>query len=224
MDYNSTREKLIIPEYGRNVQKMAEFVVSIEDREKRTNLAKALVSIMAQLHPDQRDTADYKRKLWDHLHIISDYKLDVDGPFPAPSPEERQEKPQRIPYPQENIKFRPYGKNIAKIIDKACLFDDGPEKDALVKNIANHLKKSYLNWNRDSVNDELITDHLKELSHGKLKLSDDARLAHTNDLLAKSPIQGISLPLPQNTNRRKKFNPKNEKSTNYRDLRNRKKN
>ena len=224
MDYNSTRERLIIPEYGRNVQKMAEFVVSIEDREKRTNLAKALVSIMAQLHPDQRDTADYKRKLWDHLHIIADYKLDIDGPFPAPSPEERQEKPQRIPYPQENIKFRPYGKNIAKIIEKACLFDDGAEKDALVKNIANHLKKSYLNWNRDSVNDELITDHLRELSHGKLKLSEDTRLAHTNDLLAKSPVQGSSIPPVQNTNRRKKFNPKNEKSTNFRDMRNRKKN
>ncbi|MHC1776374.1 MAG: DUF4290 domain-containing protein [Lentimicrobium sp.] len=223
MDYNSTRDKLIIPEYGRNVQKMAAFLSTIEDREKRSNMAKALVNIMAQLHPDQRDTVDFKRKLWDHLYIISDFKLDVDGPYPAPLSEELIEKPQRIPYPQEVIKFRPYGKNIAKMIEKATLFEDGPEKDALVKNIANHLKKSYLNWNRDSVNDELITDHLKELSHGKLKLSDDMRLAHTNDLLAKTPGQGTT-PAAQNNPRRKKFNPRNDKNSGYRDLRNRKKN
>jgi hypothetical protein len=221
MDYNSTREKLIIPEYGRNVQQMAAYVVSVEDREKRTNLAKVLIGVMAQLHPENRDTADYKQKLWDHLHIISGFKLDVDGPFPSPSPDIIEKKPQPVPYPQESIRFRPYGKNIEKIIDKACAFNDGPEKDALVKNIANHLKKSYLNWNRDSVNDELITGHLAELSHGKLKLSDDARLAHTNDLLRNNTPSAPSV--PQN-NRRKKFNPKNDKNSHYRDMRNRKKN
>lgn len=220
MDYNSTRDKLIIPEYGRNVQKMVAYVLSVEDREKRTNLCKALVNVMAQLHPEQRDTTDYRRKLWDHLYIISEFKLDVDGPFPAPSPEERLGRPRTIPYPQEVIKFRPYGKNIAKMIEKATLFDDGPEKDALVKNIANHLKKSYLNWNRDSVNDELITDHLKELSHGRLKLSEDTRLTHTNELLARNggqPSSSASI-LPS---KNKKFNGKN-KNSNYRD-RNRKK-
>lgn len=222
MDYNSTREKLIIPEYGRNVQKMVAYVISIEDREKRTNLAKTLVNVMAQLHPDQRDTVDYKRKLWDHLHIIADYKLDIDGPYPTPAPEEKIKKPQSIPYPQEDIRFRPYGKNIAKMIEKACLFDDGPEKDALVKNIANHLKKSYLNWNRDSVNDELITEHLKVLSHGRLKLSEDTRLTHTSELLARNNPPA-AIPHNQN-NKRRKFNPKNDKNSNYRDMRNRKKN
>lgn len=224
MDYNSTRDKLIIPEYGRNVQKLAAFLTTIEDREKRTNMAKVLVNIMGQLHPDQKDTVDFKRKLWDHLYIISEYKLSVDGPYPPPIPEDRISKPQRIPYPQEVIRFRPYGKNIARIIDKATTFEDGAEKDALVKNIANHLKKSYLNWNRDSVNDELITDHLRELSHGKLKLSDDMRLAHTNDLLAKTPAQGTTVPQNQSNGRRKKFNPRNDKNSNYRDMRNRKKN
>lgn len=220
MDYNSTREKLIIPEYGRNVQKMVDYVMTVEDRDKRSNLCKALVNIMAQLHPEQRDTTDYRRKLWDHLYIISDYKLDVDGPFPVPSPEERLGRPNRIPYPQENIKFRPYGKNIAKMIDKATYFEDGPEKDALVKNIANHLKKSYLNWNRDSVNDELIHDHLAELSHGKLKLSEDYKLTHTNELLARNGGQPSSSSMP--LNRKKKFIPK-DKNGSYRDMRNRKK-
>jgi len=222
MDYNSTRDKLIIPEYGRNVQKMVAYVMTIEDREKRTNLCKALVNIMAQLHPEQRDTTDYRRKLWDHLYIISDYRLDVDGPFPTPTPEERQGRPNTIPYPQETIKFRPYGKNIAKMIEKATTFEDGAEKDALVKNIANHLKKSYLNWNRDSVNDELITDHLAELSHGKLKLSEDTRLTHTNELLARNggqPNSSSSLGL----NRKKKFIPR-DKNNQFRDQRNRKKN
>lgn len=222
MDYNSTREKLIIPEYGRNVQQMAAYVVSVEDREKRTNLAKVLIGVMAQLHPENRDTADYKQKLWDHLYIISGFKLDVDGPYPAPSPDIIEKKPQQVPYPQNNIRFRPYGKNIENIIKKACDFEEGPEKDALVKNIANHLKKSYLNWNRDSVNDELITGHLAELSHGKLKLSDDARLAHTNDLLKSSPAPAV--PTASANNRRKKFNPKNDRNSNYRDNRNRKKN
>ncbi len=220
MDYNSTREKLIIPEYGRNVQKMVEYVLTIEDRDKRTNLCKALINIMAQLHPEQRDTTDYRRKLWDHLYIISDYRLDVDGPFPAPAPEARQERPNRIPYPQENIKFRPYGKNIAKIIDKATLFEDGAEKDLLVKNIANHLKKSYLNWNRDSVNDELITDHLAELSHGKLKLSGDTKLTHTNELLARNGGQPATSATPGQI-KKKKFIPRDK---NFRDPRNRKKN
>lgn len=221
MDYNSTREKLIIPEYGRNVQKMAAYILTIEDREKRTNLAKALVNIMAQLHPENRDTIDYKQKLWDHLYIITDYKLDIDGPFPKPAPEKAIQKPQTIPYPQEEIKFRPYGKNIARIIEKACDFEDGPEKDALVKNIANHLKKSYLNWNRDSVNDELITDHLSVLSHGKLKLSDDTRLTHTNELLARTtpPAQQAG-----QQSKRRKFGQKNDKNAHYRDPRNRKKN
>lgn len=224
MDYNSTREKLIIPEYGRNVQQMAAYVVSIEDREKRTNLAKVLIGVMAQLHPENKDTADYKQKLWDHLYIISGFKLDVDGPYPTPSPDIIEKKPKTIPYPQNNIRFRPYGKNIENIIKKACDFEDGPEKDALVKNIANHLKKSYLNWNRDSVNDELITSHLDELSHGKLKLSDDARLAHTNDLLKSSPA-AVTAPARNATNaRRKKYNPKNDRNTHYRDNRNRKKN
>lgn len=223
MDYNSTRDKLIIPEYGRNVQKMVAYVLGVEDREKRTTLCKALINIMAQLHPEQRDTTDYRRKLWDHLYIISDYKLDVDGPFPAPSPEERLGRPNKIPYPQENIRFRPYGKNIAKIIDKATFFADGPEKDLLVKNIANHLKKSYLNWNRDSVNDELITDHLSELSQGKLKLSEDTRLTHTNELLARGSTSSQSNGIASQQNRKKKFIPK-DKNSNYRDMRNRKKN
>ncbi len=222
MDYNNSREKLIIPEYGRNVQKLVEYLLTVEDREKRSNLARSLMNIMSQLHHDQRDAVDYKRKLWDHIHIISGYRLDVDGPYPAPSPDELVKKPERIPYPQEEIRFRPYGKNIAKMIEKASEFEDGPEKDALIKNIANHLKKSYLNWNRDSVNDVLIAEHLKVLSKGRLELSDDIRLIHTNEILARNT--STSGTGHSQAGKRKKYNPKNDKSSYHRDARNRKKN
>jgi hypothetical protein len=204
MEYNSTRNKLIISEYGRNIQKMAEHIVTVEDREKRSRMARNLVNVMAQMHPEMRDSGDLKRKLWDHLHIMCDFKLDVDSPYPAPSPQALAEKPQRIPYSQDDILYKPYGKNIARIIDKAVEYEEGPEKEAFTKTIANHLKKAYLNWNRDSVNDELITEHLRKLSHGKLKLSEDFRLNNTMDILAR--------------NKKKKFEgkPKNNPGSNNR--------
>jgi Domain of unknown function (DUF4290) len=186
MEYNSTRGKMIISEYGRNIQKMVEFIVELEDREKRSRMARVLINIMAQMHPEMRDAGDLKRKLWDHLHIMADFKLDVDSPYPAPSPQALAAKPQRIPYTQEDILYKPYGKNIARIIEKAVEYEEGPEKEAFTKTIANHLKKAYLNWNRDSVNDELITKHLAVLSHGKLKLSEDFRLNNTTDILARN--------------------------------------
>jgi hypothetical protein len=186
MEYNSTRNKLVIPEYGRNIQKMIEYVMTVEDRSKRTKLAEAVVNIMAQINPQQKDVSDLKHKLWDHLYIISDFKLDVDSPYPAPSPENLNKKPEKINYKKNNIRFRHYGKNMEFIIQKAIEYEEGPERDAFVKTIANHLKKSYLTWNRESVNDELIEDHLEILSSGKLKLAEDTRLNNTNEILARN--------------------------------------
>jgi hypothetical protein len=183
MEYNTTRPDMIISEYGRNIQKMAKYLLEIEDRERRTKMAYALVNIMAIMHPDARESVDLKHKLWDHLYIMCDFKLDVDAAFPPPAPEELYVKPDRIEYPQEEIALRPYGKLIHKIIKEVSLMGECPEREVLIKNIANHLKKSYLNWNRDSVNDELIAEHLELLSRGKLKLGEDTRLRHTNEIL-----------------------------------------
>ena len=158
---------MIIPEYGRNIQEMILFTCTVEDREKRNKAAKFIVNIMAQMHPQVKDTIDYKRKLWDHMYIISNFQLDVDSPFPPPPPLTLSEKPEKISYHDKEIEFKHYGKNIAMIIEKATEFPEGPEKDALVKAIAIHLKKSYLNWNRESVTDELIEEHLKILSKGR---------------------------------------------------------
>ena len=187
MEYNTTRPHLEMPEYGRNVQKMVQYAISIDDREKRLRIANVIVNILAQMNPKVKETADYKQKLWDQLYIISDWKLEVDGPFPPPSREILLSKPDRVPYSNAKIRFKPYGKNIETLIEKAIAYEDGPEKNAFMKAIANHLKKSYLNWNRDSVNDDLIFEHFTELTEGKLILDEDFKLNETNDILAKVP-------------------------------------
>ena len=151
MEYNSQRSRMNISEYGRNIQKMIEHIMTIEDREKRNKLTRATIQVMGQLNPHLRDVNDFKHKLWDHLFIMSNFNLDVDSPFPIPSAETLTRKPQRLGYATNHIAFRHYGRHIEQIIDKAKEFPEGEEKDALVKMIANHLKKSYLTWNRDAV-------------------------------------------------------------------------
>ncbi|TSA27718.1 MAG: DUF4290 domain-containing protein [Bacteroidetes bacterium] len=203
MEYNTTRGPMAIAEYGRNMQRMIEYITTIEDREKRTRAAKFIVNIMAQMHPQAKETADYKHKLWDHLYIISDFKLDVDSPYPPPPPLTLSTKPELISYHDADIEFRHYGKNISLMIEKAAKYEDGPEKDALAKAIANHMKKSYLNWNRDSVSDELIEEQLTILSKGELKLHKDTKLAATSEILARNK-------------KRRPFRPKENNSQNFR--------
>lgn len=220
MEYNTTRDKLAISEYGRNIQNMIRFVAKVEDVEKRNRMAKTLVSVLATMNPDSREQADVKQKLWDHMHIMSDFTLEVDSPYPVPARPGENAKPGKVHYTQENIKLRPYGKYMQRIIEKASELDEGPEKEALVMAIANNLKKMYLNWNRDSVNDELITEHLALLSANKLKLKDDDKLHSTNDLLKANkqaprdrtvvtPQQGRNSQFKRykkdNNNRRRKF-------------------
>jgi len=192
MEYNTQRNHLEMPEYGRNIQKMILYAISHEDKEKRLKVAQVIVNIMAQMHPKVKEQGDYRQKLWDHLYIISDWKLEVDGPYPPPSKEVLASKPERVPYSTAKIKFKPYGKNIENVIDKAIAYEEGPEKEAFMKGIANHLKKSYLNWNRDSVNDDLIFEHFKEMSDGKLVLDESFKLNETNDILAKNKKKKFS--------------------------------
>ena len=186
MEYNTQRNKLSISEYGRNVQKMVNLAKTIEDREIRTKFAKVIVQIMGQMNPQIRDSGDFRHKLWDHLHIIANFELDVDSPYPPPSKDILETKPERLEYSSNKIRFKTYGSNIAKIIEKAKAFEEGPERDALIHAIANHLKKSYLNWNRESVDDEQIFDHLKTLSSGDLVLKEDLKLSSTNEILARN--------------------------------------
>ncbi len=209
MEYNTQREKLAIPEYGRNIQKMIEYTVGIEDREKRNKYARIIVNIMAQMNPSIREQSDYLHKLWDHLYIISDFKLDVDSPYPPPDKDLIRRKPDPVPYSDNNITFRHYGKYVERMIEKIAEMEDGPAKDELIKIIANHLKKSYLTWNRDSVNDETILKHLEELSGGRLKLTEDQELVATAELLSRNRNRKKNNPYRQNNNnKRRNYNQK----------------
>jgi hypothetical protein len=169
MEYNTSLPQLIIPEYGRNIQKMLDFAITVADREERNKVARAIIDVMGQLNPHLRDVTDFKHKLWDHLFIISDFKLDVDSPYPKPTRETFQTKPELLKYPHKDIRYKHYGKTVEQIIAKAKEYPDGEEKNELVSQIANLMKRSYLNWNRDSVNDEVIIKQLDELSKGQLK-------------------------------------------------------
>ncbi|PCJ86720.1 MAG: methionyl-tRNA formyltransferase [Flavobacteriales bacterium] len=184
VEYNSHRSKLHIPEYGRNLQKMVKHCCTIEDNEERNKCAKAIIHIMGQMNPHLRDVADFNHKLWAHLFIMSDFKLDVDSPYPKPDPEKKAEAPPKLSYPNKDIRYRHYGRTVQMLIEKAKEMEDGDEKNAFMEVIANFMKKSYLNWNRDSVNDQMIFDHLIELSNGELKLRDDFVLNQTSDILA----------------------------------------
>jgi hypothetical protein len=186
MDYNSGLPHLVLPEYGRNIQRMVEFAVSVKDRDERNKVAQAIIAVMGQLNPHLRDVTDFKHKLWDHIFIISDFKLEVDSPYPKPARETFITKPERVAYPSGKIKYKPYGKILEGIIKKAKEYPEGEEKTYLIEVIANLLKRSYLLWNRDSVNDEVILKHLEELSDGELKLLDASKLTNTNDILARN--------------------------------------
>lgn len=170
LEYNSERSKLIIPEYGRHLQKMVEHAVAIEDDQERNKVAKSIIAVMGNMNPHLRDVPDFQHKLWDQLFIISDFKLDVDSPFPKPSRELLEERPDPMGYPQNFPKYRFYGNNIKRMIDEAVKMEDGQLKEALIYSIANHMKKSYLNWNRETVEDEIIFEHLRELSGGTINL------------------------------------------------------
>jgi len=183
MEYNTTRGNMKISEYGRNIQNMILYITSLPEREQRNRMTATLVNILATMNPEMRDQVDIKHKLYDHIHLMSDFTLDIDSPYPVPPRPEEAPAPARVPYTQENIKLRPYGKYMQRMIEKAVQYDEGEEKDELVKTLANNLKKMYLNWNRDSVNDELIHEHLSLLSGTRLKLREDDRLHSTTDIL-----------------------------------------
>jgi hypothetical protein len=191
IDYNSERPLLIIPEYGRHIQKMINHCVALETKEERNTMAKAIIDVMGNLQPHLRDVPDFKHKLWDQLYIMANFKLDADSPYLTPSKEELQEKPESLAYPKSASKYRFYGNNIQTMIDTALSWEDGDMKEALVFTIANHMKKCFLNWNKDTVDDDVIFKHLHELSNGKIDIRDTADpLSESSNLLRKRTSQG----------------------------------
>ena len=184
LEYNTEREHLIIPEYGRHLQKMINHAKTRETKDERNKLAKAIISVMGNLQPHLRDVPDFQHKLWDQLFIMSNFELDADSPYPKPTKELFEEAPEPLKYPQNHPKYRFYGNNIKTMIDVANTWEDGELKEALTYTIANHMKKCFLNWNKDTVEDAVIFGHLFELSNGKIDLRNSSEdLSESSSLM-----------------------------------------
>lgn len=178
LEYNSLKEKLLLPEYGRNIQQMVDHCITIEDRDERTRCAYSIIQIMGNLFPQLRDVADFKHKLWDHLAIMSNFKLDIDYPYEVIKEGNLHTIPKPIPYHLEPIKYRHYGKIIEMMINRACEYPEGDEKDTLVCLIANHMKKLIFGINKEDVDDEKIFNDLYHYSRGKIRLDASTHKLH----------------------------------------------
>lgn len=173
MKYNTVREDIVIREYGRHVQQMVDYAIRIQDREQRQKTAEAIIQLMGILNPLLRNVADFKHKLWDHLFIMSRFKLDVDSPYPIPTEEEARIKPADLPYPKNKIRLRHYGKNVETMIQKAIAMEDEEKRVAFTEVIGNFMKMTYKNWSNEEVSNDLVKEDMKTLSRGLLVISED---------------------------------------------------
>ncbi|MDR1601688.1 MAG: DUF4290 domain-containing protein [Tannerella sp.] len=183
MKYNTENERLILPDYGRNIQNMVNYCMTVKDRGERNRCANTIINIMGNMFPHLRDVNDFKHILWDHLAIMSNFKLDVDYPYETVKQENLHRRPPRLTYSNSNISYRHYGKMLEQMILKANELEAGTEKDMLVSLLANHMKKSFMIWNKDTVDDRKILKDLYELSDGKIVLHESScKLVEKKDL------------------------------------------
>ena len=187
-DYNTTRKKLILPEYGRHIQSMVDMLFAIDNKDERTKAAKVIVNVMGNFYPQLRDVPDFRHKLWDHLAIMSNFQLDIDWPYPLPSMEEWREKPDALEYNNHQIRYRHYGLMAQKLVAEIKKQEDVEAKRQLTVLTANHMKKSFLTWNKDTVEDAQIYHDLNVLYGGDLEMLETLSLARSKDLLQKKEI------------------------------------
>lgn len=188
MDYNTQRAQLKLPEYGRTIQQMIDFCCTIEDRDERTKAAHSLIAIMGNMNPHLRDVADFKHKLWDHLAIMSDFKLDIEWPYPLPDMELLSEKPEKLPYSDNRFKFRHYGKFIEGILKRINEIEDADKKNALIEMMANHMKRSYMSWKKETITDDIIFKELEIITRGEVQVPENLKLGDFREILAQ-PVQ-----------------------------------
>lgn len=189
LKYNTEKEQIIISEYGRCVQEMIHKLPEIEDRKERTEAAQFIVSVMAQMTPQVKESDDYQHKLWDLLYIISDYQLDVDGPYEPPIRKGQETRPKHIDYQNNEISYGHYGQYLVKMIEAASKEENEEVREALALSLACKMKHNYLDWNKSIVNDQVIIEDLKRISGGKLVLADDTKLSLTADSNIKAQSQ-----------------------------------
>ena len=211
LQYNTQRRPLRIPEYGRHIQKMVDQATEQPKKEQRNKMAHAIIGVMGNLNPHLRDVPDFQHKLWDQLFIMSNFELDVDSPYEKPQKEVLAQKPRRLAYPQRNPKYRFYGNNIKSMINVTSNWDDGDLKSALVYNIANHMKKCFLNWNKDTVEDAVIFEHLFEISNGAINLKNSNEMLTSSEELIRLSNKRFGRQKQQNSNRNKKYRHKRRK-------------
>lgn len=187
LTYNTHRPRLVLPEYGRAIQRMVDHCITIPDREERTSCAYSIISAMARIQPKVKEQEDWKQILWDHLAYMSGFKLDIDYPVEVSAPDKYSSRPEKVPYPRHNIRYRHYGKDVELIIAKAMEMPEGPERDELVNLVANHMKKLLLAVNKDSVDDAKIFKDLAEYSHGMLRIDPETTRLHEFKIIAPPP-------------------------------------
>ena len=170
MEYNTTREKLVLREYGRNFHKLVDYIKSIKEKEKRNELSKTLVEMMRVTHPSFNDQNEVEAKLWDDLYIMSGHDLDIDSPFPIPDKKLKSEKPKRLDYPKSKIKFRHYGKKVELLIEEACKLKKDDDKEAAIIHIGKIMKSFFSMWNKESIDNKVIVENIKELSNNELSI------------------------------------------------------
>ncbi|TWV15711.1 DUF4290 domain-containing protein [Bacteroidaceae bacterium HV4-6-C5C] len=172
MQYNTQQKRMPLPEYGRSIQNMVDHALTIEDRAARQRCASTIINIMGNMFPHLRDVPDFKHKLWDHLAIMSDFELDIDYPYEVIRKDNLNTRPEPIAYPNTNIRYRHYGRTLEILIQKASEYPEGNEKNNLIALICNHMKKDFMTWNKDTVDDRKIAEDLADYSNGKLQMTD----------------------------------------------------
>ncbi|MGB0522213.1 MAG: DUF4290 domain-containing protein [Flammeovirgaceae bacterium] len=180
MEYNTQKDQLVLKEYGRNVQKLVEYISSLESKEERTAYAHALISLMKALNPSVKENSDNPQRIWDHLYVMSNFKLDIDGPFPMPGPEVLNKRPEALEYRTDEVKFRHYGRNVELLVKAACKIEDPDEREAACIKIGKLMKSFYASWNKEVIDDLTIILHMKQLSNGVLDLSQQLEKANGN--------------------------------------------
>ena len=170
-EYNTQRPHIILKEYGRNVQKLVEYIRSVPDKDKRTELATTLIDLIRQLTPSLKDQPENPQRLWDDLYIIADFVLDINNPYPVPEPEVLFKKPMKVDYPQSKVRFKHYGKNIEKLVKEALKKEDPQEKEEAVIYLGKLMKTFYSSWNKETIDDSVILNDIKIMSGGKLTLN-----------------------------------------------------
>lgn len=211
MEYNTTREHLIIREYGRHIQKMVDHVLSIEDRDKRTRNAHTIVELMGFLNPSVKTVEDYKHKLWDHLYLISDFKLDVDSPYPMPDKEAYNEKPEPMDYPNQHPKYNHLGRNLESLIEKAMNEEDEEKKQGLANAIAYYMKLTYSTWHKELVHDDSIQSELSAITNGELEFDTRPFIKHRNTPHREDFVSNIGKNRKNNYSRNNNRNNRNRK-------------